>query len=102
MAFGLGSSVDVQLDTVSEQNTLSDAEGLARDLAKLKEVECDGVMVDCWWGLVEGKGPQQYNWEGYSKLFKLVKDAGLKLQVRLQKVGLRSYKLIARLNCDGH
>ena len=72
---------DLQLDTVSEDNTLTDAEGLTRDLAKLKEVECDGVMVDCWWGLVEGKGPQQYDWAGYSHLFKLVKEAGLKLQV---------------------
>ena len=86
----------MQLDTVSEHNALSDAEGLARDLKKLKEVECDGVMVDCWWGLVEGKGPQQYEWAGYSHLFKLVEEAGLKLQVRLQGQGTegrRSYHI---------
>ncbi|KAL1546291.1 Leucine-rich repeat receptor-like serine/threonine-protein kinase bam2 [Salvia divinorum] len=39
------------------------------------------LMVDCWWGIVEAHNPQQYNWSGYRKLFQIVKDLDLKLQV---------------------
>jgi hypothetical protein len=40
-------------------------------------------MVDCWWGLVESRGPQRYNWSGYHDLFNMVRDIGLKQQVLL-------------------
>eukprot|EP00897_Mesotaenium_endlicherianum_P004518 jgi/Mesen1/4094/ME000214S03279 len=72
--------VMLPLNTVNEENKLSDPEGLKRELERLKSVNVDGVMVDCWWGLVE-KEPTQYNWSGYQHLFELVRDAGLKLQV---------------------
>lgn len=49
-------------------------------LKKLTEAGVDGVMVDVWWGLVEGKGPGSYDWEAYKQLFRLVQEAGLKLQ----------------------
>ena len=62
---------------------MTNPEGLKKDLAALKSANVDGVMVDCWWGLVESRGPQQYDWGGYSELFTLVRDAGLKLQVEL-------------------
>ncbi|KAK8965182.1 hypothetical protein KSP40_PGU007302 [Platanthera guangdongensis] len=38
-------------------------------------------MVDCWWGLVEAYCPQEYRWQGYMQLFKMVQELGLKLQV---------------------
>ena len=43
----------------------------------------DGVMVDCWWGLVEAKGPKMYDWTAYRNLFNAVREVKLKLQVRL-------------------
>ncbi|RWW52733.1 hypothetical protein BHE74_00040832 [Ensete ventricosum] len=50
-------------------------------LKKLKSIGVDGVMVDCWWGIVEAHIPQQYNWKGYMHLFQVVRDTKLKLQV---------------------
>lgn len=38
-------------------------------------------MVDCWWGIVEAHAPQDYNWNGYKKLFQMVAELKLKLQV---------------------
>ncbi len=43
----------------------------------------DGVSVDVWWGVVEAKGPRQYDWSAYRALVKMVAAAGLKLQVVL-------------------
>jgi len=44
------------------------------------EAGADGVMIDVWWGLVEGKAPGVYDWSAYKQVFKLVQEAGLKLQ----------------------
>ncbi|KMT20485.1 hypothetical protein BVRB_1g004720 [Beta vulgaris subsp. vulgaris] len=60
---------------------LVDPHNLMKQLKVLKSINVDGVMVDCWWGIVEAIAPQQYNWTGYRKLFQLVRDVGLKLQV---------------------
>ncbi|KAK6920121.1 Glycoside hydrolase, family 14 [Dillenia turbinata] len=60
---------------------LVDPENLLEQLKILKSVNVDGVMIDCWWGIVEANAPQQYNWSGYKKLFHLVRDLNLKLQV---------------------
>jgi len=49
-------------------------------LQKLVEAGADGVMIDVWWGLVEGKAPGVYDWSAYKQVFKLVQEAGLKLQ----------------------
>ncbi|KAL5572852.1 hypothetical protein UlMin_022449 [Ulmus minor] len=38
-------------------------------------------MVDCWWGIVESPSPQVYNWDGYRRLFQIVRDLNLKLKV---------------------
>lgn len=71
----------IQLGTINKRNEIDDRKGLERDLKALKNIGVDGVMVDCWWGLVEGKGPQKYNWSGYRDLFSLVRELKLKLQV---------------------
>jgi beta-amylase len=73
----------LQLGTINAENEVSEPEVLNRDLQILKRVGVDGVMVDCWWGLVESRGPQRYNWSGYHDLFNMVRDVGLKQQVSL-------------------
>eukprot|EP00249_Psilotum_nudum_P004860 c18344_g1_i1 orf=360-2003(-) len=73
--------VMLPLGTVTLQNKLDDPDGLLRDLKTLKSANVDGVMVDCWWGLVESEIPQKYNWSGYRQLFTTVREACLKLQV---------------------
>lgn len=62
---------------------LVDPDGLLKQLRVLKSVNVDGVAVDCWWGIVEGHAPQEYNWNGYKRLFQMVRELKLKLQVSL-------------------
>ncbi|KAM1041110.1 hypothetical protein TB1_029667 [Malus domestica] len=38
-------------------------DGLLKQLRVLKS-----VMVDWWWGIVEGYGRHKYNWNGYKRL----------------------------------
>lgn len=54
--------------------------GLESQLRVLHAAGVDGVMVDVWWGIVESKGPQQYDWSAYRTLFQMVQDCKLKLQ----------------------
>ncbi|TQD98941.1 hypothetical protein C1H46_015411 [Malus baccata] len=45
-------------------STLVSLDGLLKQLRVLKS-----VMVDWWWGIVEGYGGHEYNWNGYKRLF---------------------------------
>lgn len=73
--------VMLPLGTIGHDNKVTNPEDLRQKFNALKTAEVDGVMVDCWWGLVEGKEPQHYDWSGYRQLFTMVRDCGLKLQV---------------------
>lgn len=73
--------VMLPLGIINMQCELVDPDSLLEQLEVLKSVNVDGVMVDCWWGIVEAHAPQHYNWSGYRKLFQIVRDIGLKLQV---------------------
>ncbi|KAK6918378.1 Glycoside hydrolase, family 14 [Dillenia turbinata] len=59
---------------------LVDPDNLLEQVKILKSVNIDGVMIDCWWGIVEANAPQEYNWSGYKKLLLLVWDLNLELQ----------------------
>ncbi|KAM2280356.1 hypothetical protein ACFX1S_041085 [Malus domestica] len=69
------------LGVINMKCELVDPDGLLKQLRVLKSVNVDGVMVDCWWGIVEGHAPQEYNWNGYRRLFQMVRELKLKLQV---------------------
>ncbi|CAM8903635.1 unnamed protein product [Rhodiola kirilowii] len=73
--------VMLPLNVIDANCDLVDPDGLMDQLRILKSVNVDGVMVDCWWGIVEAHASQQYNWRGYHKLFQIVRDLKLKLQV---------------------
>ncbi|CAN1308719.1 Beta-amylase 2, chloroplastic [Linum perenne] len=73
--------VMLPLNVIDANCQLVDRQGLTNDLKILKSAGVDGVMVDCWWGIVEGDAPRVYNWSGYKELFKIVRDLKLKLQV---------------------
>lgn len=68
------------MDAVTPDNVVGNRETLEKNLKELKAAGIDGVMTDVWWGIVESKGPKQYDWSGYRSLFQLVQDSGLKLQ----------------------
>ncbi|KVI04159.1 Glycoside hydrolase, catalytic domain-containing protein [Cynara cardunculus var. scolymus] len=73
--------VMLQLGIVTIDNVLEDKVGLEKQLKQLKGANVDGVMCDVWWGIVESKGPKEYDWSAYRVLFQLVQDCGLKMQV---------------------
>lgn len=73
--------VMLPLGVIDMNCELVDPDGLLEQLKILKAVNVDGIMVDCWWGIVEAHAPQQYNWSGYKRLFHLVSSLGLKIQV---------------------
>lgn len=74
----------MQLGVINCSNKIDNPIGLTNDLNALKKTGVDGVMVDCWWGLVEAKGPKLYDWSAYRNLFDIVREVKLKLQVRLR------------------
>lgn len=71
------------LDTVSNANKICHVRALQASLRALKLIGVDGVLMHVWWGSVEGKGPQDYDWSAYLALVKMVNAAGLKLQAAL-------------------
>ncbi|KAJ3686290.1 hypothetical protein LUZ61_015454 [Rhynchospora tenuis] len=73
--------VMLPLGTINMSCEVSDPNGLCNDLRLLKSAGVDGVMVDCWWGIVEDQQPGEYRWSGYKHLFQIIKDHDLKLQV---------------------
>ncbi|KAH1234612.1 Beta-amylase 8 [Glycine max] len=60
---------------------LIDPEGIKQELIHIKSLNVDGVVVDCWWGIVEGWSSQKYVWSGYRELFNIIREFKLKLQV---------------------
>ncbi|XP_021849858.2 beta-amylase 7 isoform X2 [Spinacia oleracea] len=73
--------VMLPLGVINMKCELTDPDGVLKQLRILKSISVDGVKVDCWWGIVEAHAPQEYNWNGYKRLFQIVKDLKLKLQV---------------------
>ncbi|KAM3270786.1 beta-amylase 8 [Capsicum chacoense] len=60
---------------------LMDPDGVKEELQQLKSLKINGVVVNCWWGIVESWVPQKYEWSGYRELFKIIRDSKMKLQV---------------------
>ncbi|KAJ4788897.1 Beta-amylase [Rhynchospora pubera] len=73
--------VMLPLGTINKNCEVSNPNRLCNDLRLLKSAGVDGVMADCWWGIVEDQQPREYRWSGYKHLFQLIKDLDLKLQV---------------------
>ncbi|KAF5731729.1 beta-amylase 7 isoform X1 [Tripterygium wilfordii] len=73
--------VMLPLGVINMKCELVDPDGLLKQLRVLKSINIDGVMVDCWWGIVEAHAPLDYNWKGYKRLFQMVRELKLRLQV---------------------
>lgn len=75
--------VTIPLSVFKDRNQLADPSGMKQNLNELKSANVDGVMVECCWGLVERENPQQFDWSGYAKLFQIIREADLKIQVAM-------------------
>ncbi|OEL25130.1 Beta-amylase 7 [Dichanthelium oligosanthes] len=83
--------VMLPLGVVNGNGEVVDVDELVGQLRVLKAAGVDGVMVDCWWGNVEAHRPQEYNWTGYKRLFQMIRELKLKLQVRFSLLMLLTY-----------
>ncbi|XP_055962496.1 beta-amylase isoform X2 [Mercurialis annua] len=72
--------VMLPLGVVTAENVFQGKDEMEKQLTKLKDGGIDGIMVDVWWGVIEAKGPKQYDWSAYRSLFELVQHIGLKIQ----------------------
>lgn len=72
--------VMLPLGVVTADNVFEGGEKLEKQLKDLRAAGIDGVMVDVWWGIIEAKGPKQYEWSAYRSLFELVNKCDLKIQ----------------------
>lgn len=72
-----------------------DPEGIKEELQHLKALHVDGIVVDCWWGIVEAWAPKKYEWPGYREMFNIIREFGMKLQV----IWILSYTFILSLLC---
>lgn len=60
---------------------LMDPEGVKEELQHIRSLNVDGVVVDCWWGIVEAWTPKKYEWAVYREMFNIIREFGMKLQV---------------------
>ncbi|KAG8372800.1 hypothetical protein BUALT_Bualt12G0104700 [Buddleja alternifolia] len=72
--------VMMPLDSVTWNHRVNRKKAMKASLEALKSAGVEGIMMDVWWGLVEGENPGQYNWGGYSELLEMAKKQGLKVQ----------------------
>ncbi|XP_070026271.1 beta-amylase 2, chloroplastic-like [Nicotiana tabacum] len=73
--------VMLPMGIINMECEIVDANNLVNQLKILKSAKVDGVVVECWWGIVEAHAPKRYNWGGYKRLFEIVRDLNLKLRV---------------------
>eukprot|EP00762_Andalucia_godoyi_P001259 ANDGO_04889.mRNA.1 Beta-amylase len=73
--------VMLPLDTVQPDGSVKNINALLQQFLQLRTAGVDGVNTDIWWGVVERKGPKQYDWSSYSTLFTAAQKADLKVHV---------------------
>lgn len=66
--------------TLSDEVCRASTEALRAGLKALKAVGVWGVVVDVWWGAVEGQVPQQYEWQQHHTLFRVAREVGLRVR----------------------
>lgn len=71
--------VMLPLDTITNDLNINNVDKLKNSLAQLKSGGVEGVMCDCWWGLVEQQ-ENSYAFDVYKDLTQIVADAGLKME----------------------
>lgn len=80
-----------QLGIINSDCEIVDVDGLLNQPNTLKSTNIDGVTIECWWGIVEAQTPQSYNWTGYKRPFKIIRD--LKLKIRVNSLAACCMKL---------
>ncbi|XP_051127947.1 beta-amylase 1, chloroplastic-like [Andrographis paniculata] len=72
--------VMMPLDSVMSNHRMNRNKAMEASLQALKSAGVEGIMLDVWWGLVEGEKAGEYNWGGYLELLDMAKKHDLKVQ----------------------
>lgn len=67
-------------DVISQTGILEYPKALESGLRALKCIGIGGVVVEVWWGVVEGSAPLQYDWRAYGELFQIIQRVGLRVR----------------------
>jgi beta-amylase len=70
-------SLHVELYNYPTVLEAADWDNFAKELAIARSIGVDAISVDVWWGDVESKGDQQFDWPYYDKEFSYIIAAGL-------------------------
>ena len=72
--------VMLPLDVITNSGQVSDSAKLESQMNQMKNGGVAGVMLDCWFGLVE-KTEKSYNFDGYVDVVQLAKNVGLEVEI---------------------
>ncbi|KAK8957935.1 hypothetical protein KSP39_PZI001484 [Platanthera zijinensis] len=79
---GEGASVFVTVpaNSVGQGGRISNRKAMSASLKALALAGVEGVVVEFWWGIVEGDAPGVYDWRGYTDLVSMAGHHGLKVR----------------------
>ncbi|XP_074587462.1 beta-amylase 3, chloroplastic-like [Curcuma longa] len=79
---GQGAPVFVTLphDAVGLSGKMARKKTMWASLLALASAGVEGVVLECWWGIVEREAPRVYDWGGYMDLVTLANNCGLKVR----------------------
>ncbi|KAG6476308.1 hypothetical protein ZIOFF_065547 [Zingiber officinale] len=79
---GEGAPVFVTLphDAVGLSGKMARKKTMWASLLALASAGVEGVVLECWWGIVEREAPRVYDWGGYMDLVTLANNCGLKVR----------------------
>ncbi len=69
---------DYKLYVMAPLTEIKDWEAFGNKLVKLKKSGVYALTTDVWWGVVEEKGDNQFDWSYYEKYAEVVEASGLK------------------------
>jgi hypothetical protein len=59
-----------------------DWDSFQKELEIAKSIGVDAVSVDVWWGDVERRGDNRFDWTYYREIFRRIEEAGLRSSVK--------------------
>ncbi|WOL09332.1 beta-amylase 3, chloroplastic-like [Canna indica] len=79
---GKGAPVFVTLppDAVGPSGQMTRRKTMGASFMALTAAGVEGIVVECWWGIVEREAPEVYDWGGYMDLVMMARRYGLKVR----------------------
>ncbi|XP_020576426.1 beta-amylase 1, chloroplastic-like [Phalaenopsis equestris] len=72
--------VTLPANVVGHGSRIGNRKAMVASLKALSLAGVEGVVVELWWGIVEGEAPGVYDWRGYADLVSMASCHGLKVR----------------------